>query len=390
MSYDTGIGTGFNSSLFYPPYNLGPTSHYDFRLKCYSNIWGLDPETLQPNEYEVGARIAKIGDWCFLSVDGCVMPAHPMRETLESEKPPLGTSGYYWDYCNSKAAIQTAFWDESEITGLPDQIHFTSPLPSTILSTAGLAQEFPVPIEVIYSEIVDGISPTNYTCAYGTSRLQMGRLVISDTGVMEIRGDYTHWGWLKYKDEKGNIDNVGNTMQIINDECIYCGVATMDEIKPGKEKGDISTNYWVGFKPFSLIVYVGDTTTYSRAIANGALTNDDIPTADDKRSYIDDKGRDLNEFYEKVKNKINNDTTMRLRGTIAWFKSLLKRYKSYYESLTAAEKASIQATLYAALQEEAKKFKEFDSYFKITDYIPDPAAATSLGDENGDGDSQMS
>lgn len=394
MSWNTGIGTGFNSGLFYPPYNLGPCAEKEYMSECYSNIWGLDPETGEPQRYPVSISVARIGGWAFMSVSGVIKPAHPIRDALESEIPPLGTAGTYYDYNGKTGLMTTAKWDELEITGLPDQIHFTYTLPECLLPAENSSpQEYPIPIEVIYNVYEDEEDPAaNSSGSHVVSRTktEMGNLVISDTGVMEIRGNFTHWGWLMKKDAQGNITYADkHGMTLINDLCIDCGTCDIENTKADKVKGDPTTGYLIGFKSFNLLMNVGDETFYDM-IQNHKKTEDDIPTVNDPCSYVLEDGRDLN--YEKITRKdlINRDETAKKRATIAWFKSLLKRYKSYYESLTLAERSSIQATLYAALQNEAKKFIEFDNYFKISDYIPEPTASTSSGDGNDDNDTVMS
>lgn len=395
MAYDTGICSGFNSGIFGPPYNLGPCAEKIYASECYSNIWGLDPETGEPQRYPVTISVARIGGWAFMSVSGVIKPAHPIRDTLESEIPPLGTAGTYWDYNGKTGLMFSDKWDESEITGLPDQIHFTYTLPECLLPAEGSTpQEYPIPIEVIYNVYEDMDDPAANSSGKNVisrTKTEMGNLVISDTGVMEIRGNASHWGWLMKKDAQGNItyaDKNGD-MELINDLCIDCGTCDVESTKYDKVKGDPTTGYWIGFKSFNLLMNVGNDTFYDM-IENNKKTESDIPTVNDPCSYVLDDGRDLN--YEKITRKdlINRDETAKKRATISWFKTLLRRYKSYYESLTLAEKSSIQATLYAALQNEAKKFTEFDSYFKISDYIPEPAASTSLGDENNDDDAIMS
>lgn len=363
---DSGYATGFDTETFGPPYNLGVANEFHNSTKVYSDIWGTDPETGEPKSFYIPIDYAILGKWAFLYVGGCIQPAAPLRPIDSSTIPPDGKDGYFWDWdAPSRESVSKTSWDyDTEMTGLPDQIHFSYTLPPELLSASGMAQEYAIPCEVIDIDRDD--SPSTIIQPYTGTKQIMGKLVISDTGVMEIRSDYVFRAYLVHKLAEGQL--IRESMSVYNVECFDCGRADPAYTKIGKVAGDPTTGFWIGFKPFTLILYLGDA-TYSDQVNERKITESDIPTVDSPCSFVMSTGRDLNQARTDMK-RFNKDKDKRKLMTIEWFKKLLEKYKNYYESLSREEKIEKVSMLYSTLKAYANKFPDFDSNFKITDYIP--------------------
>ena len=202
----------------------------------------------------------------------------------------------------------------------------------------------------------------------------MGRLVIADTGLMEIRADYTFRAYQvhKFADTQLAYSRLG----IYNTECFDCGKADPAYTKVNKVAGDRTTGFWIGYHPFTLILNVGGA-TYDDMKNKGKITEDQIPTVKSPANFITYTGRNLNQSMVDAE-KINLSDNKRLKVTVAYLKRILSTYKKYYDSLADGEKQMQVPYLYSAILGYAKRFDRFKEFFDITDYIP-------LRDDDNDG-----
>lgn len=361
----SGINSGFNLNKYGPPLNLGPSAEQHFSMKVYSEIWGRDPLTGKAQEYDVNFEVATIGRWCFMHVDECIHPAHPMRPTDKSEMPEDGKDGYYYDFDAATEEQTSPYqWDYvNEVTGRPDQIHFSKTLPAELVEKIGFAKEYSIPIEVIKIADTDETIRQMFT---GTE-IKNGKLVITDTGEMEIKGDYIHYANYKRQLPQGQIVDLGK--YVYDAETFDCGRSDTPHTKISKAAGDPTTGFYIGFKAFCLIFYSGGT-TYGDLKAKQEIDDEMVPDVGDvRRSYINRQDRNLISYKDLI-SKFNSDKTLILKNGIKCMKEKLNAFKNYYNSLTKEERIEQISDLYKSLKIYANKFDKFDEYFKIEDYLP--------------------
>lgn len=369
-----------NDSLFGPPFNLGKTNSHQYDFTVYSNIWGTDSSTGEPQSYNVRCHIAQMGSWIFLHMDECIHPAHPLKPI---NRKAILNNTEYWDWdVTPKDQIDLNKWDyDKEVTGMPDRIHFKSLMPTNILTRSWSAREFPIMLDVIDIQNGDSIDVESFT---GTKKA-VGKFVISDTGLMEIRGNDVFRAYKARRDAYG-VDSRSEYLMVQSGEVIDCGLADDAYTKNGKVAGDPTTGYYIGFQAFDLIFKMTGL-SYDTEVTKGYITSDKVPTTSTPCSYVTLDGLNLNRIVDDI-NRENGDKQRCLQATIKHFKRIFTRYKQYYDSLSATDKASVQNKFYQILKTMVTTHcPAMNSYLEVTDYIPDPAQATAMED---DGDTDMS
>lgn len=367
-------------------YTLGPTGQIHEKMKVYSEIWGIDPETEKPKEFEVDLDIAIMGSWAFLYCSGCVQPAAPRRyfdHSIKDGKSP-GDEIFEWPDVPFSMRLDRQ-WDDDEITGLPDRIYFKDVLPSGLLRIDCGAKEFPITLQTIDTGNIsspDGKIQTPYGC----EKQSPGVLTISDTGAMEIGGDFNFGAY-----HSRMLDNrtwLRDAFIVYKSNCIDCGNVSLTDTKPGKVAGEPETGYWIGFMPFTLIMYL-DGVSVNKMIDNGEMSEDDIPDVNTPRNYITKSGVDLRRGEKEIE-RLNKLPEMRLKLQIAYYRNILTKMKNYYQNLTEKEKEEVIDELNAALEEiKTDHWPDIEEYLKFTDYLPatyvSPQQDAPAGNEDNNG-----
>ena len=351
--------SGINMSDYLPPYNLGPAAHYHYITKVYSEIWGIDPETGKPKEFDVPIDLAFLGQWAFLYIGECIQPVAPLKIFDTNQLISLAPSDHIWMW-DGPISVSPLQWDNDEMTGFPDRIHFKYTLPKELMAADVGAREFTIGIQTI-----DPNPSTGPKWNYETN--QTGKLVIADTGAMEIRGNYVFKAYDAVKLQNGEMNK--GSLQVHSAEVFDCGTANILYTKNTKKAGYPETGYWVGFRPFCITLYL-DSATWGQKVDEGKAEEKDVPTVETPRSYLTRKGRDIDNVAKSML-ATNNDPELCLRGTISHYKEILNRYKLYYESLTESEKEAQLAELNAAINTIKTYWPDIINHVKFTDYLPE-------------------
>lgn len=354
------------SKLLMPPYTLGPCTSHNYKMHVYSEIWGIDPVTQKPREYEVSVDVSIQGQWANIYVSGCIQPAAPLRKNNDDDKigKQVGDHLWMWDEPQD-IMIRPDMWDDNELTGFPDRIYFKECLPKELLSVDLDAKEFPVHLQTIECE---KLSLGQYgQKIFNTETTTHGRLEIADTGAMEIKGDYCMLAYNAVKKSDGSWEK--GIPEIYKYYCINPCTASLEETKYGKIRGERDTGFWIGFMPFCLTLYL-DYASYDQAVKEGFIEKEDIPTVETPRNYVNKSGYNLRQREENLM-KQNLDPTVKLKNAIAHYRGVFSRYKAYYDSLTEAEKEEAHSKLISAIQSiKSKGWKDIDLYINYTEYIP--------------------
>ena len=351
--------SGINMSDYLPPYNLGPAAHYHYITKVYSEIWGIDPETGKPKEFDVPIDLAFLGQWAFLYIGECIQPVAPLKRFDTNQLISLAPGDHIWMW-DGPISVSPLQWDEDEMTGFPDRIHFKYTLPKELMVADVGAREFTIGIQTI-----DPNPSTGPKWNYETN--QTGKLVIADTGAMEIRGNYVFKAYDAVKLANGQMDK--DKLKVHSAEVFDCGSADVLYTKNTKKAGYPETGYWVGFRPFCITLYL-DNATWGQKIAEGEAEESDVPTVETPKSYLTKNGRNIDNVVKSIL-ATNNDEEFCLRSTISHYKEILKRYKLYYESLTESEKEAQLTELNAAINTIKTYWPDIVNHVKFTDYLPE-------------------
>lgn len=348
---------GFDDFKFGPPYNLGETYAGSGSMGVKSAIWGVNRNTGEPEVQGISFKYIIMGKWVILSIGSCIHPAKPLYPVNALAVP---NSTVYWDWKSTKQKyISAEQWDyASEVTGRPDRIHFTEVLPAIINGDNESAREFPITLEVIDTDSFKGTKQIT------------GKLIISDTGAMEIRGDYTFRAYEVSRDAYGN-DTYGD-LKVHTAGAIDCGRADIPYTKPGKIRGQADTGYMIGFHGTTIMYQISGRPFDS-------YKKDEQPTMDSERSYITSGGVNLNAIDNDVRLE-NSNEQRRLQSTITHYREFLTKYKNYYDSLTDEKKKEVQPLFYELLQDIAgNEWTKLPTYFTINEYIPDTAPQSMNG-----------
>lgn len=351
--------SGINMSDYLPPYNLGPAAHYHYITKVYSEIWGIDPETGEPKEFDVPIDLAFLGQWAFLYIGECIQPVAPLKIFDTNQLISLAPGDHIWMW-DGPISVSPLQWDNDEMTGFPDRIHFKYTLPKELMVADVGAREFTIGIQTI-----DPNPSTGPKWNYETN--QTGKLVIANTGAMEIRGNYVFKAYDAVKLQNGEMNK--GSLQVHSAEVFDCGTANILYTKNTKKAGYPETGYYVGFRPFCITLYL-DNATWGQKVDEGKAEEKDVPTVETPRSYLTKKGRDIDNVVKSML-ATNSDPEHCLRGTIAHYKEILNRYKLYYESLTESEKEAQLAELNAAINTIKTYWPDIVNHVKFTDYLPE-------------------
>lgn len=363
--------------------SVGPTSEHHMKMKVYSEIWGIDPETEKPREFEVDVDLLVMGRWGFLYCGGCVQPAAPRRyfdHSIQDGRNP-GDEIFEWPDVPFNLRLGSQ-WDDDEITGLPDRIYFSATLPDSMRSIDCGAREFPITLQTIDTGNIsspDGKIQTPYGC----EKQSPGVLTISDTGAMEIGGDFNFGAY-----HSRMLDNrtwLRDAFIVYKSNCIDCGNVSLTDTKPGKVAGNPETGYWIGFMPFTIMIHL-DGFSLVESLADGTIEEGDIPDVNTPRKYITKSGVDLRRREKEIE-RLNKLPEMRLKLQIAHYRNILTKMKNYYQSLTEKEKEEVIDKLNAALQEiKTDHWPDIEEYLKFTDYLPttyvSPQQDAPVGDED--------
>lgn len=366
MDY-TAIGT--DADTFFPPHNLGPAAEYHYKTVVYSEIWGIDPETGKPKEFEVPIDLAFLGQWAFLYIGECIQPVAPLKRFNTAQLSSLKPGDHIWMW-DDPITVVPLYWDEDELTGFPDKIHFKYTLPKELMVADVGAREFTIGIQKINAD-----PSTAPQWNYETN--DIGKLVIADTGAMEIRGNYVFKAYDAVKLQNGQMDK--DKLKVHSAEVFDCGSADVLYTKNTKKAGYPETGYWVGFRPFCITLYL-DNATWGQKIAEGEAEESDVPTVETPKSYLTKNGRDIDNVVKSIL-ATNNDEELCLRGTISHYKEILNRYKLYYESLTESEKQALLPELNAAMQVIKTYWPDIVNHVKFTDYLPENYVAPQSSGE---------
>ena len=350
---------GINISKYFPPNNLGPAAQYHYKTVVYSEIWGIDPETGEPKEFEVPIDLAFLGQWAFLYIGECIQPVAPLKMFDENQLRSLTVGDHIWMW-DGPISVSPLQWDNDEMTGFPDRIHFKYTLPKELMVADVGAREFTIGIQTI-----DPNPSTGPKWNYETN--QTGKLVIADTGAMEIRGNYVFKAYDAVKLQNGEMNK--GSLQVHSAEVFDCGTANILYTKNTKKAGYPETGYWVGFRPFCITLFL-DNATWGQKVDEGEAEEEDVPTVETPKSYLTKKGRDIDNVVKSML-ATNSDPELCLRGTISHYKEILNRYKLYYESLTESEKEAQLAELNAAINTIKTYWPDIVNHVKFTDYLPE-------------------
>ena len=361
--------SGINMSDYLPPYNLGPAAEYHYTTKVYSEIWGIDPETGKPKEFDVPIDLAFLGQWAFLYIGECIQPVAPLKKFDTNKLISLAPGDHIWMW-DDPIAVSPLNWDEDELTGFPDRIHFKYTLPKELMVADVGAREFTIGIQKINAD------PTaNPQWNYETN--DIGKLVIANTGAMEIRGNYVFKAYDAVKLQNGQMDK--DKLKVHSAELFDCGNAGALYTKNTKKAGYPETGYWVGFRPFCITLYL-DNATWGQKVDEGTVEESEVPTVEAPRSYLTRKGRDIDNISKSIL-ATNNDPELCLKGTISHYKEILNRYKLYYESLTESEKEAQLTELNAAISIIKTYWPDIVNHVKFTDYLPENYVASQTSGE---------
>lgn len=350
---------GINKKFLFTPYNLGPAAQYHYKTVVYSEIWGIDPETGKPKEFEVPIDLAFLGQWAFLYIGECIQPVAPLKIFDENQLRPLAVGDHIWMW-DGPISVSPLQWDNDEMTGFPDRIHFKYTLPKELMVADVGAREFTIGIQTI-----DPNPSTGPKWNYETN--QTGKLVIANTGAMEIRGNYVFKAYDAVKQANGEMNK--GSLQVHSAELFDCGSANILYTKNTKKAGYPETGYYVGFRPFCITLYL-DNATWGQKVDEGKAEEKDVPTVETPRSYLTKKGRDIDNVVKSML-ATNSDPELCLKGTISHYKEILNRYKLYYESLTESEKEAQLAELNAAINTIKTYWPDIVNHVKFTDYLPE-------------------
>ena len=359
---------------YMPPYNLGPARDYHYMTKVYSEIWGINPDTGEPYEFDVPIDLAFLGQWAFLYIGECIHPVAPLKKFDQSQLRNLKTGDKIWMWDDPLHVVETQ-WDEDELTGMPDRIHFKYTLPAELQVADVGAREFPVSLQVIRAA-VEGKQQWNYETN------DNGKLVVADTGAMEIRGNYNFPAY--YAEKKSDGTMFKDVLMVYKSEVIDCGSANTMLTKNDKKAGYPETGYWVGFRPFCLTLYL-DGATWGQQVDEGTIDESDVPTVETVRNYYTKHGRDV-DLRSKSILAMNEDKTARLNYTIKHYKDILDLFKQWYDDLPEAKKEEAKTIMI----EIPKKLKEcwptINDYIDLTSYLKPffPSDVSPPNDNSGD------
>lgn len=351
---------GINMSDFLPPYNLGPAYEYHYITKAYSEIWGIDPETGEPYEFDVPIDLAFLGQWAFLYFGECIHPAAPLRKFDKNQLNKLkqGDNIWMWD---DPLGVSQYQWDEDELTGFPDRIHFKYTLPAELQVADVGAREFPVSLQVIRTA-TEGAQMWNYETN------DNGKLVIADTGAMEIRGNYNFTAF--YAEKQGDGNMFKDKLRVHSSEVIDCGSAGGLYTKNTKKAGYPETGYWIGFRPFCLTLYLDDA-TWGQKVEEGETEEKEVPTVEAPKNYLTKKGRDVDLVSTSIKST-NDNEELCLWNTIKHYREILSRYKTYYDNLPDTKKIEVHNELRKQIKSIGENgWPDLEKYINISHYIPE-------------------
>lgn len=358
---------------------VGPTTEHHMKMKVYSEIWGIDPETEKPREFNVDVDILIMGRWGFLYCGGCVQPAAPRRyfdQTIKEGRNP-GDEIFEWDDVPSSMRVGSQ-WDDDEITGFPDRIYFSATLPDSMRSIDCGAREFPITLQTIDSGYINA-PDGKLQSAFGCEKQSPGVLTISDTGAMEISGDYNFPAYHAYMLE--NKTWFRNAFVVYKSNCIDCGNVSRVDTKPGKVAGNLETGYWIGFMPFTVMIHL-DGFSLVESLVDGTIEEDDIPDVNTPRSYITKSGVDLRRGEKEIE-RLNKLPEMQLKLQIVHYRNILTKMKNYYQSLSEEHKKDqVIDDLKAAVEDiKTNHWSDIEKHLKLSDYLP-AAIISPPDDEN--------
>ena len=292
-------GTGFNAGTYGPPYTLGKSYERTYELTVFSRIWGIDhyeytetgAQIPIPKSYKVKVDIGMMGSWVMLSIDECLHPLHaltrPQNTPPEKAARKVGETWYEYPWAKTDGV-----WKDSEIDAFPDRIYFDEMLPKEILQYGNMASQHSVPLAE-YKYNLDYIAEDKWMVNPGVQDT-MGKLVITDTGEMEIWGnfDWEVTKTTKYKD--GDTEKYSYSNEVVMTHGFQTHWPSDKYSKPAKTADQ--EDYYVGFHSFSLIFKL-NTDTYGDRIVNGYIDPKELPTKATECNRITKNGLNLDKLH---------------------------------------------------------------------------------------------
>ena len=292
-------GTGFNAGTYGPPYTLGKSYERTYELTVFSRIWGIDhyeytetgAQIPIPKSYKVKVDIGMMGSWVMLSIDECLHPLHaltrPQNTPPEKAAGKVGETWYEYPWAKTDGV-----WKDSEIDAFPDRIYFDEMLPKEILQYGNIASQHSVPLAE-YKYNLDYIAEDKWMVVPGVQDT-MGKLVITDTGEMEIWGnfDWEVTKTTKYKD--GDTEKYSYSNEVVMTHGFQTHWPSDKYSKPAKTADQ--EDYYVGFHSFSLVFKL-NSTTYGDRILYGYIDPKELPTKATECNRITKNGLNLDKLH---------------------------------------------------------------------------------------------
>lgn len=372
---------GFSAGTYGPPLNLGKAIDKTIEFTVSSRIWGLDKDGVSPKSYKVRANVAAMGRWVFLSVDECMHPMHALtrpKNTPEEKKAYAdGASWYEYQWAKTDGV-----WKDNEMDAFPDRIYIEEMLPREILEVGKIASQHAIPIAE-YKYTLDYLSGDKWYVNPGVEDT-MGKLIITNTGEMEIWGN-TDWEatkCTKHKNPDGS-EKFDVKNEVIVTHAFQTHWPSKDYSKPGKQPAD--EDYYVGFHSFSLVFKL-QSLSYGEEISYGYKEVKDVPIKGDKNNKsnkITKCGQDLEKLGNFLaENAKYDEETGQLVDTAEMtdYRNHLKynRVRAYvYRSVDEIKKVVSDPTTRAKLLKELMELYPTESAGIIT--LADTQAAVADG-----------
>ena len=332
---------GFSAGKYGPPNNLGRAYDKEYEVTASSRIWGLDEDGKSPKSYKVKVNVALLGRWVFLSVEECMHPLHALTNNINDPDRKMNP-GEVWMY-EYEWEKTDGVWKDEECDATPDRIYFKEMLPKEVLEAGGVASQHSIPIREYKYNFNDVNPDGTYDVTRGVTDT-MGKLVIADTGKMEIWGN-SMWEVDKttsYTDASGKkqlkVENV-----IMKTNAFETHWPHIDFSKPGKQAND--EDYYVGFHSFSLVFKL-NAETYGDKLKRGAITEKEIPTEKTECKRVTTCGLDLDKLddFHAEEAKLDPETgevidspemtayraKLKERRILAYIKKRVELYKKLY------------------------------------------------------------